>query len=96
MTMVALLGNPGKNASPLHHATPHKLSQMLKESTVTHLTPQQQKTMIFYPNAALRDIPTDVSTTAAISNAYEIDDAARCCTSPTIDDDNSTPDPPFL
>jgi len=96
MAMVALLGNPVKSASLLPHVTPHKLSQMLKESTVTHPTPQLQKTMIFYPNAALRDIPTDVSMTAAISNAYEIDDAARCRTCPSIDDDTSTPDPPFL
>jgi len=73
MTMVALLGNPGKSASPLPHATPNKLSQTLKEPTVTHPTLQPQKTPIFYPNAALRDSPMDVSTTAAASNIYDID-----------------------
>jgi len=94
--MVALLGNPVKSASPLPRAPPYKLSQMMQEPTVMHPTPQPQKTPIFYPTAALRDSATDVSTTAATANAYDVNDDDRCRTRPLIDNDNSTPDPPFF
>ncbi len=96
MTMVALLGNPVKIASPLPRVTPNKLSQMLKEPTAMYLTPHPQKTPIFYPTVVLRDSPMDVSTTTATSNAYDVNDDNRCRTHSLIDDDNSTPDPPFF
>jgi len=96
MTMVALLGNPVESASPLTLATPHKLSQMLTESTVTHSTPQLKEIPISNSTAALRDIPTEVPTTAAATDVYDDDDDDRCRTCPSINADNTTPDPTFL
>jgi len=93
MTMVALLGNPVESASPLTLATPHTLSQMLTEPTVTNPTPQLIETPISNSIASLRDIPTDVPTTAATSDVYDADDDARCRTCPSINDDNTTPHP---
>jgi len=96
MTMVALLGNPVESASPLTLATPHTLSQMLTEPTATNPTPQLKDTPFSHSFASLRDIPTEVPTTAATSDIYDADDDDRCRTCPSINDDNTTPDPTSL
>jgi len=96
MTMVALLGNPVESASPLTLATPHTLSQMLTEPTATNPTPQLKETPISHSIASLRDIPTDVPTTAATSDIYNANDDDRCRTCPSINDDNKTLDPTSL
>jgi len=96
MTMVALLGNPVESTIPLTLATPHTLSQMLTEPTVMHPTLQLKETPISHSIVALRDIPMDVPMTAATSNVYDADDDDRCHTCPSINDNNTTPDPTFL
>ncbi len=94
MTMVALLGHPAKSASPLPNTTVSTHCQFLKDSPATYPTPQLPETHEFYSLAVLRDIPTDVPTTA-VADDYDDDDRSQCHPSISVDD-ITTIDPTFL
>jgi len=97
MTMVALLGQPDKSANPSPSPTVSTHCQLPKDSPASYPTPKQQETTDFYSPAVLRDIPTDVPTTAEATDADDNDDDNRCRCHPLTSADNiSTTAPTFL
>ena len=94
MTMVALLGHPAKSDSLSPHTTVSTQCQFSKDSPATYPAPQQPETHEFYLPAVLRDIPTDVPTTADTDDDDD-DDRRRCHPSITVDDFTTTA-PTFL
>jgi len=99
MTMVALTGHPTKSASPSPTTIISIRCQVPQEPTATYLNTQHPETHDFYSNAVLRDIPTDVPTTAAALDADDDDDdddRGRSCHPSTTTDAIYTIDPTFL
>jgi len=95
--MVALLGQLARSASPSPTTTVSTHCQLPKDSPASYPTPQQPETHDFYSPAVLRDIPTDVPTTADATDAGDDDDDDRCrCHLSTSADIISTTDQTFL
>jgi len=97
MTMVALIGHPVRSARSSPNTTVSTHCQFCKDSPASYPTPQQPEMHEFYSPAVLRDIPTDVPTTAAAPAAdnEDDDDRRRCHTSISVDN-ITTIDPIFL
>jgi len=99
MTMVALPGHPAKSASPSHTTIISKHGLGPHEPTTSYTTSKHSETNVFSSTAVLRDIPTDVPTTAAtLDDDDDNDDDDRCRSyhPSNAHDAISTIDPTFL
>jgi len=97
MTMATLLGNPDRSANPLTSTTLPTSCGLLPDPITSTQTQQHPDTHILYCNAGLRDIPTDVPTTAATPDADDDDDDDRYRHHSSIaTDDNFAITPDFL
>jgi len=99
MTMVTLLGNPAKSASPLTQKTLLPPCLTLPKTPESNPTPQPIKTHLFTRPAGLRDISMHVPTTAAVNHANDANDDDEDCFRPhpsIVTDDNLAITPAFI